>query len=82
MRTASHGVVRALLALVAGLLCAPHLGCQGDDDTSATAGETTGPPVADLALMDINPSSPTYGAMVSPRDYLEQVSGWFFLHST
>lgn len=82
MRTASHGVARVLLALLAGLLSAPLLSCQGDDGTTASAGDTTGPPVAALELPDLNPSSPTYGSTVSPRDYLEKVSGWFFLHST
>jgi hypothetical protein len=82
VRNASHGAARVLVALLGGLLGAPLLGCQGDDSTSASAGDTTDPPVAALDLPDVNPSSPTYGSMVSPRDFLEQVSGWFFLHST
>lgn len=39
-------------------------------------------PVADFHLMDVNLSSTTADQQVSPRDYLEQVSGWYFGHST
>lgn len=38
--------------------------------------------IADFALEDVNASSPTFGTQVSPRDYLEQVSGWFFGEAT
>lgn len=38
--------------------------------------------VADFSLPDTNPSSPTVGQSVSPRDYLEQVSGWYFIKAT
>jgi hypothetical protein len=38
-------------------------------------GEST--PMADFALTDYNSTSPTYQQPVSPRDYLEQVSGWY-----
>ena len=36
----------------------------------------------DFALVDQNPNSPRFGEVVSPRDYLEQVSGWYFTHAT
>lgn len=59
------------------------------DDTSAgdtgDTGEVDPPPpdqVADFVLVDENPNSPSCGAALSPRDYLEQVSGWYFVHST
>jgi hypothetical protein len=42
----------------------------------AAAGE--GDPRPDFALEDVNSASPTYQQPVSPRDYLEQVSGWYF----
>lgn len=43
-----------------------------------------GPPavVPDFSLLDVNPNSPTSGQMVSPRDYLMKVSGWYFGHAT
>ena len=48
-----------------------------DTDTDTSAG-----PVPDFALMDVNTTSPTAGEDVSPRDLLEQVSGWYFTHAT
>lgn len=38
--------------------------------------------VPDFSLMNVNPASSTYGQPVSPRDYLQQVSGWYFGHAT
>jgi len=35
-------------------------------------------PVANFQLPDVNPKSPRYGTDVSPRDYLLQVSGYYF----
>lgn len=53
-------------------------------DTGDT-GTTTGPgpnAVADFVLPDINPASPTLGQNISPRDYLQQISGWYFIKAT
>ncbi|NLF68767.1 MAG: hypothetical protein GX575_06885 [Candidatus Anammoximicrobium sp.] len=44
------------------------------------AGEGT--PRPDLSLLDVNSASSTYQQAVSPRDYLEQVSGWYFANGT
>jgi hypothetical protein len=38
--------------------------------------------VSDFALVDLNPNSATYEDAVSPRDYLQQVSGWYFTYAT
>ena len=38
--------------------------------------------VPDFQLEDVNASSATSGQLVSPRDYLGQVSGWYFGHAT
>lgn len=35
-------------------------------------------PVPDFRLPDVNTNSVRFGAMVSPRDYLLQVSGYYF----
>ena len=35
-----------------------------------------------LLLPDVNPVSPRHEEAVSPRDYLEQVSAWYFGHAT
>ena len=50
----------------------------------AVAAVTIGtmPVVPDFSLPDINPSSATFGQQVSPRDYLQKASGWYFGHST
>ncbi|MBJ96099.1 MAG: hypothetical protein CMP23_16665 [Rickettsiales bacterium] len=36
----------------------------------------------DFYLDDVNPSSSSVGDPVSPRDYLQKVSGWYFGHAT
>jgi hypothetical protein len=38
--------------------------------------------VPDFALVDVNPNSATYNQQVSPRDYLGQISAWYFGHAT
>ena len=38
--------------------------------------------VVDFSLPDTNPSSPTVGQTISPRDYLQQISGWYFIKAT
>ncbi len=38
--------------------------------------------VSDFSVVDVNPNSATYNQAVSPKDYLKQVSGWYFGHST
>ena len=38
--------------------------------------------VPDFGLMDVNTTSATYQDVISPRDYLGQVTGWYFGHST
>jgi hypothetical protein len=42
------------------------------------AAEGEGSPIADFALDDVNATSPTGGQQVSPRDFVGQVSGWYF----
>lgn len=55
-----------------------------DAGAPATAMVVVGGPVAapDFSLVDANPNSLSFGAAVSPRDLLQQVSGWYFIHST
>ncbi len=45
-------------------------------------GQGQAPVVPDFHLPDVNATSLTYQLMVSPRDYLKQVSGWYFGHAT
>ena len=56
-------------------------GGAGSDGAGDDGGASTGA-IADFSLEDINPSSLTYGQVVSPRDLLAQTSGWYFTHST
>ena len=35
-----------------------------------------------VAIPDVNPSSPSFGADVSPRDFDGRISAWYFGHST
>lgn len=44
--------------------------------------EGEGPPRPDFQLEDVNPASARFGESVSPRDYLSEVSAWYFGHST
>jgi hypothetical protein len=39
-------------------------------------------PVPDFHVMDVNQSSVTHDQPVSPRDYLQRVSAWYFGHAT
>lgn len=39
-------------------------------------------PAPEFSLVDVNATSPSHGDPVSPRDYLEQVSAWYFAHAT
>jgi hypothetical protein len=57
-----------------------------ESSTSATSEPTDdgGPSgiVPEFALADVNPTSATFEQAVSPRDYLEKTSGWYFTHAT
>ena len=39
-------------------------------------------PMPDFSLADRNSNSPLFGQSISPRDYLEKISGWYFGHAT
>lgn len=38
--------------------------------------------VPDFSLLDVNIASSTFNQSVSPRDYLQQTSGWYFGEAT
>lgn len=56
------------------------IGC-GDSGPSAPP-PPAAEPVADFSAPDVNATSPRFGDAVSPRDYLGQVSAWYFGHAT
>jgi hypothetical protein len=52
---------------------------------AAVAATLGAEPVPDFQLRDLNTASPRYSAAaaaVSPRDYILQVSGYYFGHAT
>ena len=60
-----------------------HTGAAGTGGTGSSG--DTGPapvPAPDFSLVDLNPTSPTFGAAMSPRDELQKVSGWYFTHAS
>jgi len=49
---------------------------------SVTQEPETSDLVPDIALEDVNPSSPFFGTEISPRSFLNQISAWYFGHAT
>ena len=46
--------------------------------TAVTVTSLSAQAVPDFQLPDVNPKSPRYDTEVSPRDYMLQVSGYYF----
>lgn len=60
-------------------------GCRHVDGTRADLGlagdpppPEPAPPMPDFALTDVNPASATAGKLVSPRDFADRISAWYF----
>jgi len=77
-RFRSAVLVPALLSFVVGCPTAPTPD-GSDSPPDQQAGDQALP---DFAVTDANPNSARYGENVSPRDYLGEVSAWYFGHST
>lgn len=45
-------------------------------------GEGIGQVVPDFSLVDLNPTSATFNQQVSPRDFMNQTTLWYFGHAT
>ncbi|TPW18014.1 MAG: hypothetical protein FD129_150 [bacterium] len=77
IRTRRGGLAATLLTLTLSVLVAA---CGEDDNDNAP------PPVEgvvpDFSLLDVNPNSSTYNTGISPRDYRERISAWYFGSST
>lgn len=69
---------RRFIRVSAGLALFALAAACGKDDTAAPGGGA----VPDFLLTDVNPASATYAEPVSPRDYLEVVSAWYFGSAT
>jgi len=53
----------------------------GADLLGGAEGEA-GSVVADFSLTDVNPNSVTFNQTVSPREFLQSATAWYFGHST
>lgn len=86
-----------ILPVLAGLLAGctpdpPPLGGPSgvdlpDPDNANMAGQINTPApnadaLPDFSLTDVNANSARFGEAVSPREYLGQVSAWYFGHAT
>ena len=57
--------------------------CKDDPATPSNGGgDLPEGVVPDVALRDVNATSATFDQDVSPRDYLQKVSAWYFGHAT
>ena len=70
-------LVRSMILAGALVLAA---GCS-DDDSDNGGGPGLGA-VPDFNLKDVNPNSVTANQTISPRNYLDQVSAWYFGQAT
>ena len=77
MGPAPRGYLLAILA-AAVLAC----GCSDDDPVDPGGGGLPAGQVPDFALVDVNETSTTFDQAVSPRDYLQKVSAWYFGYAT
>jgi hypothetical protein len=78
--TSAHRL--AVLAVI-GISILP-VACSDDDGEETIMGPVAHPDdaVPDFSILDINPDSPRYDEMVSPRDYVGQISAYYFGHAT
>jgi hypothetical protein len=54
----------------------------GGEIPAIVSGEGEATAMPDFHLTDVNSASPTVNQALSPRDYLKQVSAWYFGHAT
>lgn len=55
-------------------------GAAGEDGAYTRLADTQ--PAPNFQLLDANPNSPRAAQSVSPRDYVDKISAWYFIHST
>ena len=63
------------------ILAVLTMGCQDSSSSSPEGWDHTGI-APDFQLEDVNTTSVSFGEVVSPREQLESVSGWYFAHAT
>jgi hypothetical protein len=70
------------LLLIVGFLANA---CEEDSPTSVKKRDSvslSAEAAPDFRLIDVNPNSPRHDQLVSPRDYVQRVSAWYFGHAT
>jgi hypothetical protein len=67
-------------AVLFGFIAWAAGGCNGN--SSSPTGPRKGTVAPDFSIRDVNPNSPRYDQLVSPRDYEGRVSAWYFGHAT
>lgn len=72
----------AVLGLAAVAVLPSGCGEDGSGKTILMPAELPGNAAPDFSVLDINPGSPRHDELVSPRDYVGQISAWYFGHST
>jgi hypothetical protein len=74
---------RNFLLLPLALLLLAVAACNDDPAAPSNGGgDLPEGVVPDVALRDVNATSATFDQDVSPRDYLQKVSAWYFGHAT
>jgi hypothetical protein len=68
------------LAPLLVIALAMGVGCNNDSPSRPKV--PVGDEIPDFALTDVNPNSATHDSTISPRDYLGDVSAWYFGHAT
>lgn len=58
------------------------VGCVDPLDKAVDPTEQIGEQLSDFSLEDVNSTSETVGSYISPRNYQEMASAWYFGHST
>lgn len=56
-----------------------NVNVNANDNTAPQPGKDA---VLDFSLIDVNPASPRFNQDISPRDYLGEISAWYFGHAT
>jgi len=64
--------------LLSGLVFAACGQAPANDPTSPSGNSMALVVQPEFGLEDVNTSSPRFGERVSPRDYLQKVTGWYF----
>jgi hypothetical protein len=57
------------------------MGCPTGTDSTGNDNPSADP-LPEFSVSDVNPNSTRFNQAISPRDYLGEVSAWYFGHAT